>query len=61
MTSDGLAKIVDFGLAKLATQTKLTTIGTTVGTVMYMSPEQAREAKPTTDRTSGRSASCSTR
>jgi len=42
MTSDGLAKIVDFGLAKLATQTKLTRNGTTVGTAMYMSPEQAR-------------------
>jgi len=42
LTSDGLAKIVDFGLAKLATQTKLTRSGTTVGTVMYMSPEQAR-------------------
>jgi TolB-like protein/Flp pilus assembly protein TadD len=42
MTNDGLAKIVDFGLAKLATQTKVTKSGTTVGTVMYMSPEQAR-------------------
>jgi serine/threonine protein kinase len=41
VTSDGLAKIVDFGLAKLATQARLTRVGTTVGTVMYMSPEQA--------------------
>ena len=42
VTSDGLAKVVDFGLARLATQARLTRVGTTVGTIMYMSPEQAQ-------------------
>jgi tetratricopeptide (TPR) repeat protein len=40
--SDGHAKLADFGLAKLAGQTRMTKTGTTVGTVAYMSPEQAR-------------------
>jgi serine/threonine protein kinase/Tfp pilus assembly protein PilF len=35
-------KIMDFGLAKLPGRTKLTTLGTTLGTTGYMSPEQAK-------------------
>ena len=45
ITTDGIAKIVDFGLAKLAGQTMITKAGKTLGTVAYMSPEQARGEK----------------
>ncbi|UCH85265.1 MAG: protein kinase [Candidatus Latescibacterota bacterium] len=39
---DGRATILDFGLARLAGQSQVTKEGSTVGTVTYMSPEQAQ-------------------
>ena len=42
VTPGGRAKIMDFGLALSSAATQLTVVGTTVGTIAYMSPEQAR-------------------
>ncbi len=42
VTSDGVVKIVDFGIAKLLRQTRITQDGPTLGTIAYMPPEQVR-------------------
>ena len=42
ITNDDKVKIMDFGLAKIKGRTQLTKVGSTIGTIDYMSPEQAR-------------------
>ncbi|MEK7405106.1 MAG: serine/threonine-protein kinase [Acidobacteriota bacterium] len=49
-SAEGLLKLTDFGLAKLLSGPQITRPGTLMGTVSYMSPEQA-EGRPTDART----------
>ncbi len=42
MTQDGIAKVTDFGIARAVTSSTITMVGSTIGSVHYFSPEQAR-------------------
>jgi len=48
---DGAVKIADFGIARAAEETRVTQIGTVLGTLRYLAPEQAegREVGPAAD------------
>lgn len=52
LSSDsGATKLADFGIAKAAEQTRITQVGSVLGTAAYLSPEQAHgdEAGPRSD------------
>src|SRR5262249_36551505 len=50
-TKDGAVKIADFGIARAAEETRVTQIGTVLGTLRYLAPEQAegRDVGPEAD------------
>ena len=55
LTADGILKLADFGIAKAAEQTRITQVGSVLGTAAYLSPEQAagrggRARRPTSTR-----------
>jgi serine/threonine protein kinase len=50
-SGDPVVKLTDFGIARAIEQTRITQVGSVVGTAAYLSPEQVRgdEATPGTD------------
>jgi len=50
-SGDLVVKLTDFGIARAIEQTRITQVGSVVGTAAYLSPEQVRgdEATPATD------------
>ncbi len=51
ITENGQVKIMDFGLAKLPSEMQFTKTGTTIGTIAYLSPEQAHDGVAIDHRT----------
>ena len=51
VTTDNVIKILDFGIAKMEGEKSETMTGQTLGTILYMSPEQIEDPKRVTNKT----------